>query len=364
MGKTILQCTNCSKEFEKYESEYKRAISRGIKNFFCSRKCNFEYKSKQVTYHDFTCLSCGNVFQRTEREVKNAKRLGQEIKFCSKKCKSDYWGRNRKEVKCSTCDKLFLRQEKDICPDHNFCSAECYDIYLESLRVEINCIQCSKTFSVLKSDLANIDKMGKDRVQTCSDECYENYKMSFYETIACKNCEKEFTKLKSNKNRVFCSTDCREEYWERFHRVLTICDYCGNEITLTKSHYDSVDRHFCNDDCWNAYRAKEKEEYSAIAHYLRSTKEYEDWRINVFKRAYYTCEECGEKGKIIHAHHIKHLYDIAKMFNFDIDSILKSDIFNDVNNGQCLCTDCHMKKHPNIKRNSDGTFCRPDAEPY
>lgn len=362
MGKSILTCDYCSNEFERNDSEIKRAISRGNTMSFCSRKCGTEYKKKQIVYHTFTCLNCNCNFDKTEREVKNAKRNQNEIKFCSQKCKSDYWGRNRVQVTCEICSKEFLRQSKDV-NNHNYCSKKCYDVFRKSLQTKINCMQCNRSFDVLKSDLENQHKTGSERVRTCSEKCYKELKSSYYEIISCKNCLTDFSKLKSNKGRVFCSNDCKQNYWDRFHRVTLNCDYCGSEFTTKKSQFENGKR-FCDQECWNAYRAKEKEEYGEISHYLRSTKQYEQWRDSILQNANYTCEECGVEKNKFHAHHIIHLYDIAKKYEFDISSILNSEDFNDVANGQCLCVKCHELKHPGLQRNSDGTFCRLDAEPY
>ena len=66
------------------------------------------------------------------------------------------------------------------------------------------------------------------------------------------------------------------------------------------------------------------------------------------------------------------IYSLSSSFNhfgqnrsslsiFNIDNILMSDIFNDVDNGQCLCEKCHQNKHYQLRgetRNSKGQFCR------
>lgn len=69
----------------------------------------------------------------------------------------------------------------------------------------------------------------------------------------------------------------------------------------------------------------------------RSTYEYKDWRNIVLKRDYYTCKCCGIKsgiGKrvILHVHHIFNFAD-----NFDLKY--------DVDNGICLCKECHKNFH-------------------
>ena len=43
---------------------------------------------------------------------------------------------------------------------------------------------------------------------------------------------------------------------------------------------------------------------------LRTSKEYNEWRLSVYKKDNYTCKECGQYGGKIEAHHIKPFYRI------------------------------------------------------
>ena len=54
----------------------------------------------------------------------------------------------------------------------------------------------------------------------------------------------------------------------------------------------------------------------------------------VKERANYTCEKCGSK-ECLRAHHIKPRIKGGQ---------------NILSNGICLCSKCHSKSHPNIKR--------------
>ena len=64
----------------------------------------------------------------------------------------------------------------------------------------------------------------------------------------------------------------------------------------------------------------------------RQTKEYKNWRENVFKRDNYTCKKCGKRGVEIQAHHVKPwaLYPALRY---------------EVNNGITLCNECHKEIH-------------------
>ena len=73
------------------------------------------------------------------------------------------------------------------------------------------------------------------------------------------------------------------------------------------------------------------------------TSEGKIWRVAVFERDDYTCQECGERGGRLQAHHIKSYYEHPES-RFGVD------------NGQTLCADCHKKtatygwKSINIRR--------------
>ena len=70
-------------------------------------------------------------------------------------------------------------------------------------------------------------------------------------------------------------------------------------------------------------------------HRIRLSARYKEWRIRVFERDDYTCQDCGGRngnGKHyeLNADHIKPFAKHPKLV-FDLD------------NGRTLCTDCHRK---------------------
>lgn len=64
----------------------------------------------------------------------------------------------------------------------------------------------------------------------------------------------------------------------------------------------------------------------------RQTKQYKQWRQGVFERDDYTCQQCGEKGGQIQAHHIKQWAFYPKE-RYKIE------------NGVTLCKKCHKAIH-------------------
>lgn len=66
---------------------------------------------------------------------------------------------------------------------------------------------------------------------------------------------------------------------------------------------------------------------------IRSSQEYRDWRISVFDRDDYTCQECNDStGGNLNAHHILPRRDYP-------------DMVLDINNGITLCEKCHTKTY-------------------
>jgi hypothetical protein len=66
---------------------------------------------------------------------------------------------------------------------------------------------------------------------------------------------------------------------------------------------------------------------------IRNSAEYNQWRNAVYKRDYWTCQECGMKnGIVLNAHHIKSFSEFPEL-RFE------------VSNGVTLCEQCHSVAH-------------------
>jgi len=69
---------------------------------------------------------------------------------------------------------------------------------------------------------------------------------------------------------------------------------------------------------------------SSLNQRLRASREYKEWRLMVFGRDNFTCQDCKKRGIYLEAHHIKS-FSLFPEFRFDIS------------NGITLCIDCHGK---------------------
>ena len=64
----------------------------------------------------------------------------------------------------------------------------------------------------------------------------------------------------------------------------------------------------------------------------RTSKDYKLWRLAVYERDDFTCQECGSRGVRLNAHHIKSWRK-------------HPDLRFAISNGITLCESCHKKKH-------------------
>lgn len=80
---------------------------------------------------------------------------------------------------------------------------------------------------------------------------------------------------------------------------------------------------------------------------IRNSVQGKTWRQQVFERDNFICKACGyTKGKVLNAHHIKHLAVILHEYEIKtFDEALKCDILWNPINGITLCKECHVYEH-------------------
>ena len=84
---------------------------------------------------------------------------------------------------------------------------------------------------------------------------------------------------------------------------------------------------------------------------IRKTDKYIGWRTNIFRRDHFTCQECGQIGGQLEAHHIKAFGTMV--INNDIKTIEQAIMCEnlwDLNNGITLCKECHKKTNNYLRR--------------
>ena len=86
---------------------------------------------------------------------------------------------------------------------------------------------------------------------------------------------------------------------------------------------------FCSKSCAVKYRKKGQILKSPINKLIRGSPKYKEWRLMVFGRDDFTCQNCGKRGCYLEAHHIKSFARyIDERFNVD--------------NGITYCKACHL----------------------
>lgn len=199
-------------------------------------------------------------------------------------------------------------------------------------------------------------------------------------TKICKTCGKEyFIKNSLINTSKYCCKDCQNKSkikkppWNKGieSKVEVFCDYCGKPKMVIKSQIEKQKHFFCNTEHRGLYmRGSNNVKWVEDKHTCIDCGKIRDWtkmkrckvcatkyfrgvnhknykngesllkreynynykvfREDVLKRDWYTCQECGYKGKKIEVHHIITVKkDKSKML--------------DVSNGITLCVSCHKK---------------------
>ena len=116
-----------------------------------------------------------------------------------------------------------------------------------------------------------------------------------------------------------------------------ICAMCGKTYHVNLARCDSK---FCSPKCRIAFYVGEnspswKGGATAANKQFYNSNDYKKWRISVFERDLYTCQECGStSSSLLNAHHILPIRDWRdKQFSLN------------VMNGITLCGKCHKKTY-------------------
>lgn len=77
---------------------------------------------------------------------------------------------------------------------------------------------------------------------------------------------------------------------------------------------------------------------------IKKTFEYRQWRSDVFTRDNFTCQDCGQVGGQLEAHHIEAFSAIIEKYQIKTveQALLCAELWN-INNGSTICKKCHPK---------------------
>ena len=169
------------------------------------------------------------------------------------------------------------------------------------------------------------DEQTKEKPKTY---CLNCHKGRYQEWHQCE-CGKWFHPDRLSKK--YCSQECHYKYmpkggtkgkhYPHTQRArIAVCPVCGKEVRAIHE-YKGRKSVYCSKECW-AKRGKR------VKRIVR-TPEFRKWKSEVFKRDNFTCQMCGAKT-MLEAHHIKEKVNFPEL-EYDVD------------NGICLCNDCHRK---------------------
>jgi predicted nucleic acid-binding Zn ribbon protein len=272
------------------------------------------------------CLSCSKNFIVKNSEAKTRKTCGLKCKFIYQKTKTgnlnNNWRGGIKSNNCIVCNKDFIPNRSNL--GQKTCSPKCNGINRfgkhnsrynpNDQRLICECGGKKNKISI-KCNICRLkDKSSKNKL-----------KPIIYSFCICGN-----KKTKSAKNCISCSKIARLNLKE--------CITCGKKF---KFHPNQKN---CSRECGVKYMKKTrggelnsnwKGGRLTINQKIRASELYKEWRIAVFTRDKYTCQECGQIGHSLHAHHIKSFSQFP-------------DLRMELSNGITLCEICHSKKHSNM----------------
>lgn len=219
-----------------------------------------------------TCEYCNSNFQTKDKRKRT----------CSRSCSGKLGHKNSKvtTTSCKFCEKEFQIQYSKIDHKGNYCSDTCREQGATVFQIE--CHNCKNLFSSKRKEY-----------KYCSEACkLENQQKQLID-LTCFCCKKSFqrpsfTVQKDKKDRVFCSTKCRDKNFSREN----------------PSRYGSR---------WSRIREK------------------------YVKKHNHTCEICGSINKEkygLEVHHIK-----------PINTFSNVDEANTEDNLMVLCISCHRLQH-------------------
>lgn len=137
-----------------------------------------------------------------------------------------------------------------------------------------------------------------------------------------------------------------EKYPESHKKIIAICDnvVCARERIVSFRDYRSLCYVCCARNIatinFSGIRISGKEHWNwkggitSEHKNFFNLKEYKEWRISVFKRDNYTCQECNKRGGDLNSHHLLPYRDWKEPeYSLNID------------NGITLCLNCHKKTY-------------------
>lgn len=183
--KRTYTCAECGDTFEDYESRREGGNGSG-ENFFCSRKCKYSFEESEKYYFD--CTNCGDEVVRHPSAVDEMGDYEIRNHFCDKECESEWksanwvgedhpcWVDNTVAKTCDNCDEdiKVLEYYTDKL-EHFFCGHRCHTEF-QTQQTHIVCDYCDEEFELTPRQRMKLSE--QDRM-FCSDDCSSAWRSEF-----------------------------------------------------------------------------------------------------------------------------------------------------------------------------------------
>lgn len=328
---------------------------------------NRNYKHYEELGYDITYSLCGK-----NKKCVPIQYLNVDIKDVAKSSKV--------KVKCDYCGCVIERVYSQYLGSHKIinkdCCGKCKQFKIkESIQKTYN---VNNIFSVAKIKNSNLGRRNKytlnDILKICKDkdlilhnelmktdiikvgdkypfECKNHSGVIFYSTIyslvkyqhICKQCYNEASSERQSHSKIEeVGRLCNKKGYTLLTSNIKNCDDVVEFICKKHKDYGiqttSLWNLKINDKNCKMCSVLKKENHwnwrggvNPINDSIRKSLDYQNWRKQIYERDNYTCQCCGETGKILNAHHI---------YNFADYPNLRTSI----DNGITLCEDCHTKR--------------------
>ncbi len=136
--------------------------------------------------------------------------------------------------------------------------------------------------------------------------------------------EESKEKISKNRRGIYHTEETKKKISEALKKSDFKGYWLGKKFKQEHKNKISKATKGANNPRWNGGIEKVKDK--------RNTIEYREWRLMVFGRDNFTCQDCGKRGTYLEAHHIKK-WKYYPQLRFK------------VSNGITLCKICHKKLH-------------------
>ena len=185
-----------------------------------------------------------------------------------------------------------------------------------------NCLYCGEKIRIFKSRPKKF----------CNHSCSSKYR---WEKGDLKDIKREVW----NKGKKGYSTSLKGKKQSKEHRIKL--SLAKSNITLKQRINMSVGQ--TKENIFTGFK-------TLLNKRIRNLPEYQSWRLMVFGRDDFTCQDCGQRGVYLEAHHKTRLAQLIKQY--DIKNLLDAKkckgLWN-IFNGVTLCIKCHDKKDKHRK---------------